>query len=143
MKTISSLLFVAFGVFLTGLVPHASAASSADLCVVGTEATTTVSSAKALKAALSKASPGTTIVVKGGNYSGDFTLSKSGKASKPITIRAGGKVTFKNSVFTLKGSYAVLTGMIFDNGMVTVQGDYNRVTRNVFKNGKSGGNKSK
>ncbi|ETX06063.1 MAG: hypothetical protein ETSY2_19325, partial [Candidatus Entotheonella gemina] len=141
MRIINILLFVAFGMFLTGLVHHASAASSADLCVIGTKATTTVASAKALRTALSKAGPGTTIVVKGGKYSGDFTLSKSGNASKPITIRADGKVTFQNSVFTLKGSYAVLTGMTFDNGMVTVQGDYNRVTRNIFKNGRPGGNK--
>jgi len=140
---LGSLLFISFGIALTGFVNHAAAASSVDLCVVGTKTSTTVTSANALQSALSQAGPGTTIVVKGGNYSGDFTLSKSGNAAKPITIRADGNVTFANSVFTLKGSYAVLTGVTFDNGMVTVQGNYNRVTRNTFKNGKRGGNTSK
>lgn len=143
MRGFRSLFLAAFGIALTGATHHAAAASPADLCVIGTHATTTVSSSKALQSALSQASPGTTIVVRGGTYSGDFTLSKSGNASKPITVRAAGKATFQNSVFTLKGSYTVLTGMTFDNGMVTVQGDYNRVTRNVFKNGRPGGNTSK
>lgn len=143
MRGLGSLFAILSGMALTGLVHYASAASPADLCVVGAQATTTVASANALQSALSQAAPGTTIVVKEGHYSGDFTLSKSGNASKPITIRAGGQVTFKNSEFTLKGSYAVLTGMTFDNGMVTIQGNYNRVTRNVFENGKPGGNSSK
>jgi hypothetical protein len=107
------------------------------------QATVTVGSAQALQKALLQADPGATIVVQEGTYRGDFILSKSGNALKPITIRADGKVTFTDSVFTLKGSYAVLTGMTFDNGMVTVKGNYNRVTRNVFRNGKPGGNKSK
>ncbi len=137
MSVFRRLLSVSLGIALSGFVHHASAQSQANLCVIGTNATTTVSSSNALRSALSNAGPGTTIVVKGGSYSGDFTLSKSGKSSAPITIRAGGNVTFKSSVFTLKGAYGVLTGMTFDNGMVTVEGNYNRVTRNVFKNGKT------
>jgi len=107
------------------------------------QATVMVGFAQALQEALSQADPGATIVVQEGGYRGDFTLSRSGNAFKPITIRADGNVTFTDSVFTLQGSYAVLTGMTFDNGMVTVKGNYNRITRNVFKNGKPGGNQSK
>ncbi len=143
MAVLGRLLFLSFGIALPGLIHDAFAASAADLCVVGTRATTAVASAKALQSALSQAGPGTTIVVEEGLYRGDFTLSKSGHAAKPITIRTGGKVTFKDSVFTLKGSYAVLTGMTFDNGMVAILGNYNRVTRNVFKNGKRASNRSK
>ena len=82
MRGFGRLLCISFGIAFTGLVHDAFAASPADLCVVGTKATTTVASAKALKSALSQARPGTTIVVKGGNYRGDFELSKSGNASK-------------------------------------------------------------
>jgi hypothetical protein len=122
---------------------EASAVEPGGLCMIGHTPTTSVSSAGALRSALSTARPGSTIVVKGGNYSGDFTLSKSGTAAEPITIRADGNVTFQNSVFAFKGSYGVLTGMTFNNGMVTIIGDYNRITGNVFRDGQEGGNKSK
>ena len=76
MRGLGRLLCVSFGIALTGFVHHAAAAGPADLCVVGTKATTTVASEKALKSALSKAGPGTTIVVKGGTYRGDFISVK-------------------------------------------------------------------
>ena len=143
MRALGRLLCLTFGIALTGVGHHAAAESKTDSCVVGVQATTTVASATALQLALSEAEPGTTIVIEEGDYKGDFSLSKSGHAAKPITIRAGGKVKFKDTLFALKGDYAVLTGMIFDNGMVAVLGNYNRVTRNVFKNGKRAGNRSK
>jgi hypothetical protein len=143
MRNLDRLLFTSLGIAMTGFVLYTSAVSAADLCVIGVQATETVSSANALQAALSQAGPGTTIIVREGSYNGDFTLSKSGNAAKPITIRADGQVVFTDGIFTLKGSYAILMGMSFDNGMVTVLGNYNRVTRNVFKNGKPGGNESK
>jgi Chondroitinase B len=136
-------IFLIWVLAMISSVYEVSAAEPGGLCILGQTPTTSVSSADALKSALSTARPGNTIVVKGGNYSGDFTLSKSGTAAEPITVRADGNVTFKNSVFTLKGSYGVLTGMTFNNGMVTVIGDYNRVTANVFHNGQEGGNNSK
>jgi hypothetical protein len=47
---------------------------------------TAVSTASALKSALSSAHPGETIVLAPGVYTGDFTASHSGTASAPITL---------------------------------------------------------
>ena len=143
MKGLCRWFGIFYGIAIASLAQQAVGASATDLCVIGESATTIVASASALQSALSQARPRTTIVVKAGSYSGDFTLSTSGVEMEPITIRAEGKVVFNDSVFTLEGAYAVLTGMIFDNGMVAVKGNYNRVTRNVFRNGAPGYNSSK
>ena len=49
-------------------------------------ARTAVSSASGLKSALASARPGETIVLAPGVYSGNFTASRSGTASAPITL---------------------------------------------------------
>ncbi len=143
MNSFRSVLSLVIFFAMLGMVYEASATSSVGLCQIGETPTTTVSSASTLRDALANASAGTTIVVNSGNYRGDFTLSKSGTATNPITIRASGNVIFKDTVFELRGSYGVLTGMIFENGMASIFGDYNRVTGNVFRNGKAGFNTSK
>jgi hypothetical protein len=60
-----------------------TAAAAAGCAATGS---TMVSSASALKSALSSAHPGQTIVLAAGVYSGDFTASHSGTASAPITL---------------------------------------------------------
>ena len=104
-----------------------------------------VASAEALQAALDNAQRGDVIMVGSGTYRGDFTLSTSGTAARPITIRAEtpGQAVFKGSVVTLRGQHGIVMGLVFANGQVTLPGDFNRVTRNVFKNGRPGGNNSK
>jgi hypothetical protein len=108
-------------------------------------ATVSVSGASQLRSALSNANAGDTIVVQDGTYTGDFTLTKSGSASNPITIIAAsrGRPVFKDVLFSLDGNYGVLSGMVFENGQVTLGGDNNRLTQTVFRNGRPGGNGSK
>lgn len=108
-------------------------------------ADTVVSGSAGLRSALSSASPGDTIIVASGTYTGDYSTSRSGSAQQPLIIRAqnqGGAV-FKDSLFTISGNYVTLEGMMFDNGQVTLSGNNNRLTKSVFQNGKPGSNESK
>jgi hypothetical protein len=60
--------------------------TAAVVAACATTGSTMVSSASALKSALSSAHPGQTIVLTAGVYSGDFTASHPGTASAPITL---------------------------------------------------------
>ncbi len=94
-----------------------------------------VTSASQLQSALNAADPGETILVQNNTYSGTFTISRSGTASAPITIRAQNQqqAIFQNSTFNLNGDYIVLKGFIFQNSKVTITGNHNRVARNLFR----------
>ena len=101
-----------------------------------------VSSAAQLSSALSNASPGDLIIVAGGSYAGNFTLSRSGTASNPIVIK-GASASNRPRItgrIVLSGDYGVVEGFEFTgNAGVTITGDHNRATRNYSHHYTSGG----
>ncbi len=64
--------------------------------------TVNVKSSEQLKSALSSAQPGDHIVLASGNYTGSYSIHKSGSAELPIVIRSAGKL---GAVFS--GKFAV------------------------------------
>jgi hypothetical protein len=92
--------------------------------------TTTVSSAKQLSAALSKAGSGTVIALEDGTYDGRFTLKNGGSSSKPVAVCGGagavidGGSTDDGYGFHVDGaSYAVLSGFSVRNAQKGVMVD--------------------
>ena len=112
--------------------------------------TTTVSSTSQLEDAASfSMTPGDTICLADGSYSGlELNFGGAGTAEAPITIAAQtpGSVTIGGEVFVgMTGSYAVLQGFIFkdgtiDNSLLQTRANSNtacnncRITENVFMN---------
>jgi Periplasmic copper-binding protein (NosD) len=66
--------------------PSTSSTPPAPTVSCSTTGSTAVSTGSELKSALSSAHPGETIVLAPGVYAGDFTASRSGTASAPITL---------------------------------------------------------
>jgi chondroitinase B-like protein len=113
--------------------PAPTPPSAPTLCYGDAGLARTVSSGAALQNDLTNASAGNRIIITGGTYSDNYTLSSSGTASAPIIITAApGATVTMTGTFTLSGQYAVLTGIQFVNGQVKVNGDFNRITRNRF-----------
>ncbi len=113
------------------------------LCHLGANTPTdTVSSSSALREVLSSARAGDVISVRDGRYRGNFDLTRDGRAAEPIVIRGNGDARFTDSVITISGDYAVITGLVLVNSMIVITGDNNRVTKNLFRDGEPGGNSS-
>ncbi|KTR40204.1 hypothetical protein NS263_08345, partial [Curtobacterium oceanosedimentum] len=94
------------------------------------DATTTVSTAKALEAALSKATAGQVIAMAPGTYTGNFTGSAAGTSAQPITLCGptgavlDGGSTDKGYVLHLDGaSHWRLAGFTVQNGQKGVMFD--------------------
>lgn len=100
-----------------------------------------VSDIDELKSTINAASPGDTIIIKDGTYSGNsMTLNVKGTTELPIVIKAEsiGGVTFQeDSKFILRTcEYLVIQGIVFTNDgtAVKLEGSNNiRITRNTFR----------
>jgi poly(beta-D-mannuronate) lyase len=100
-------------------------------------ATHVVANEAALAAALANAAAGDEIVVRDGNYRGNFQLAQSGTAERPILVRAEHplKALLRDSLFELKGNHGGLRGLVFEGSQVGITGSFNDVGHNLFRNG--------
>ncbi len=90
-----------------------------------------VTSENQLQQALQAAKPGDHIVIKAGNYFGNFTIPEtvSGTAAKPIVLRGNGKVVLNGGkintgyVLHLKANYWVIKNITITNGLKGIMCD--------------------
>ena len=88
-----------------------------------------------LASRIAAANPGDVIRLASGTYSSDYTVSRSGNAANPITIRPATTATMSGKL-TLTGSYLVVgPGITFTNGSAAAlseSGSYQLVTGCTF-----------
>ncbi|WP_282942606.1 chondroitinase-B domain-containing protein [Paenibacillus sp. RC67] len=108
-----------------------------DASTAGSGTVVNVTNTTELKAAITAATAGTTIVLANGTYSGPFSISKNGTASNPIVIKAanqGQGVIAGTGGFKLSNSsYITLDGLKFTNTgtAISLSASSNvRITRN-------------
>lgn len=92
--------------------PSGSPAAGPPSTVAGPPKEIAVSTTEGLRAALAAAGPGQTIAMADGLYAGNFTVSTSGTASQPITLKGSASAVLTSTSYGLhvQGSYWRLTG---------------------------------
>ncbi|GJM29386.1 MAG: lyase [Cyclobacteriaceae bacterium] len=100
-----------------------------------------VKSISGLQDALQKATPGTIISLRNGNYVGEnLIVSNSGTREKPIIIQAKnpGKAVI-HSPLEINSDHILIIGLRFrENGNLQIEGSGNRISRCVMDNVKTG-----
>lgn len=132
--SISRVLATAAAVALivsAGFAPSAALAATASPAVpICPTATVTVSTADALKAALTRATPGTVIRLTDGTYRGQFRAAAAGTAAQPIFLCGSSKAILDNGssssgvVLALDGAHHWrIVGLTVQNGQKGVMVD--------------------
>ena len=103
---------------------------------------------RTLQAALARATPGTTILVRGGTYPERIYAIRSGTAGSPIIVRPdAGSHPVVTGPLTVHASHVVVRGLVFvgrtaanpDGVLVSIEGDDVTLLRNELRNASMSG----